>query len=222
MEFKAIEASETYAVRVRVAVGEPLLRVLVIEKIQRNHQVKVRHLDGPHAGMEEFFPQRNFIARWKEAKAFLRDEQRMTAVYNRSAEVYDRVTEETLQLICESSGETDINVHSGGRVTGGRLALERFAARSGLTPPFDALDATAFLDRYGEYHMSLIGGERLARAFAATEPDGVTLDIEAEDEKLLAQGSGPGDHSGTTIFGKGALPSPSLANGPASNTSCNG
>lgn len=62
MEFKAIEASETYAVRVRVAVGEPLIRVLVIEKIQRNHQVKVRHLDGPHAGMEEFFPQRNFIA----------------------------------------------------------------------------------------------------------------------------------------------------------------
>lgn len=146
----------------------------------------------------------------------------MTAVYNRSAEVYDRVTGETLRLIFESSGETDINVHSGGRVTGGRLALERFAARSGLTPPFDALDATAFLDRYGEYHMSLIGGERLARAFAATEPDGVTLDIEAEDEKLLAQGSGPGDHSGTTIFGKGALPSPSLANGPASNTSCNG
>ncbi len=41
--------------------------------------------------------------------------------------------------------------------------------------------------------MSLVGGEKLARAFAAAEPNSVTLDIEAEEEKLLAQGYGPGD-----------------------------
>ena len=143
--------------------------------------------------MEEFLPQRNFIVRWKEAKAFLRDEQRMTAVYNRSAEVYDRVTADTLQLIFESSGETDINVHSGGRVTGGRAAMERFASRAGAAPPFDALDGTAFLDRRGAYHMSLVGGERLAHAFAMAEPDTVTLHIEAQEAQLLAQGYSPGD-----------------------------
>ncbi|MBK6559949.1 hypothetical protein [Candidatus Amarobacter glycogenicus] len=39
----------------------------------------------------------------------------------------------------------------------------------------------------------MVGGEKLARAFAAAEPNSVTLDIEAEEEKLLAQGYGPGD-----------------------------
>ncbi|MGE0598982.1 MAG: hypothetical protein AB7J35_04045 [Dehalococcoidia bacterium] len=193
MEFKAIEVGIDYAIRLRVTVGEPFIRVRALEKVQRNHQVKVRHLDEPHVGMEEFLPQRNFIAPWKEAKAFLRDEQRMTAVLNRSAEIYDRVTVETLQIIFESSGETDINVHSGGRVTGGRAAMERFAARAGMAPPFESIDGTAFLDRHGEYHMSLIGGEKLARAFALAEPDAVTLWVETHEAELLAQGYGPGD-----------------------------
>ena len=56
MEFKASEAGKEYAVRTKVAVGEPLLRVAAIEKVLRNHQVKVRHVDEPHAGREEFFP----------------------------------------------------------------------------------------------------------------------------------------------------------------------
>lgn len=193
MEFKSVEVGNEYAIRLRVAGGEPFVRVLALEKVQRSHQVKVRHVAEPHVGMEEFFPQRNFIVPWKEAKAFLRDEQRMTAVYNRSSEVYDRVTADTLQLIFESSGETDINVHSGGRVTGGKAAVERFVARAGLEPPFDRLDTTAFLDRLGEYHMSLIGGEALARAFALAEPNSVTLYIETQEAELLAQGYGPGD-----------------------------
>ncbi|MBK6559950.1 hypothetical protein [Candidatus Amarobacter glycogenicus] len=66
--------------------------------------------------MEEFLPQRNFIVPWREVKAFLRDEQRMTAVYNRSAEIWRLTGPDAYSLlIFESSGETDINVHSGGR-----------------------------------------------------------------------------------------------------------
>ena len=100
-----------------------LVRVRVIEKVARNHQLKVQHLGETHAGMEEFVSQRQVVVRWNETKAFPRDEQRLQAVFARSADCWDRVTGDAVQLIFESSGETDINVYSVGRVTGGSAAI---------------------------------------------------------------------------------------------------
>ncbi|MEX0783511.1 MAG: hypothetical protein WD557_12745 [Dehalococcoidia bacterium] len=47
MRFIDVEVGEEYGLRLKVAVGQPLHRVLVLDKVQRNKQVKVRHLEEP-------------------------------------------------------------------------------------------------------------------------------------------------------------------------------
>lgn len=55
MEFRAIEIGRE-AVRIRAAVGEPLLHVVAVDKVQRNHRVRVRHLGSPHQGWRSSLP----------------------------------------------------------------------------------------------------------------------------------------------------------------------
>lgn len=57
-----------------------------------------------------------------------------------------------------------------------------------MTTPYDNLDATFFLDRLGQYHTSLLGAERVARSFAAAEPESVTMYVERREQELLADG----------------------------------
>lgn len=47
VRFIDVEVGEEYGLRLKVAVGQPLHRVLVLDKVQRNKQVKVRHLEEP-------------------------------------------------------------------------------------------------------------------------------------------------------------------------------
>ena len=190
MEFARILSGQEYGARLKVGVGQPIVRVRVLEKVQRTKQVKVRHCGEPHEGMEEFLHQRNIVVPWKERRPFLSDEGRLEAVFQASADYGDQITEATVQLIFESSGESDVNVHSRGRVSGHEDALFRFASRAGVTD-LTSLDATFFIDRFRTAHLSLRGGELLARAFAAAEPDSVTMYVAAHEQELLERGYDP-------------------------------
>ncbi len=148
MRFVDIEVGAEYALRLKVSEAEPLLRVIVLSKVPRNHQVKVRHLGEPNAGMEEFFGIRHFLCSWKERRRFLTDEARLRVVRERSAGV-DFTLKDAVSFVLGCTAEPGFWLHSDG-------------------------------------HLS-------ARAFAAAEPDTVTMEVAAIEERYSALGYAPGE-----------------------------
>jgi hypothetical protein len=181
VQYREIQVGQEYGVRLRLAAGEPLIHVAVVDKVDRTKQVKVRHVDEPHAGMEEYVAFRHVVVSWKERRRFLSDEQKLAQVREMSAGV-DFVTKEAVQFVLEATGENAFFVHSDGHLSADHEPLLRVAVRARLTPDPDALDPHAFVDRDGNVQMTFAGAEKLAMAVAAAEPDTVTMYVaEAED-----------------------------------------
>ena len=89
MRYQDIVGGEEYGLRIKVAMGQPLVHVRALERRDRNKQVKVQHLDEPDAGMEEWLPFRHFVVAWKERKHFLPEEAQLERVKQRSNEAFD-------------------------------------------------------------------------------------------------------------------------------------
>jgi hypothetical protein len=66
-------------------------------------------------------------------------------------------------------------------------------ARAGVAGSATELHPLAFADRFGRVHIPTEGAEPLARAFAAAEPESVTMHLEAHEREMHARGYEPGD-----------------------------
>jgi hypothetical protein len=192
MEKADIEPHRRYAIRERVSEGEPLQRVEVVDRV-RNAKWKVRFLDEPNPGLLDYISSKQIVCRWAERHRFLRDEQRLVVIDSLDENVIDgHPRTEAVSLVLASSGEPDAALWRG-RLSISPDQLERIMARAGLQGKGADIDPLAFVDRHGEAHVPFRAAERLAQAFAATEPKTVLLAVRQEEDRLEAAGWLPGE-----------------------------
>jgi hypothetical protein len=75
--------------------------------------------------------------------------------------------------------------------------LQRIVDRAGLAEQPTDLHPLGFVDRHGDVHLPLDGAERLARAFAAAEPENVLMYIDDREEELRRGGNVPATATST-------------------------
>jgi len=170
----------------------PLVRVKVLQTISRAGQVKVCHETGDLAGLEEFVHSREVLCRWGQRAALLRDEERMDRLRALRLERVDTVVVDAANVVFNASGEYSVAII--GRTptfSAPREAVERLMARAGMGGRLCDLDrAYGWVDRHGEFRMSVPAAVRLAKALALAEPDMVIHAIGIQEAANLARGYG--------------------------------
>jgi len=145
--------------------------------------------------MEECVQPGCLVVEWRERQAFLRDEERAKLVKTASREDSGPVRREAVEWILGSTGEADAEgLGRDGVLVADVEAVRRVAARAGITEPVEDLHPLAFVDRHGCLHLPYAAAEKLARNFAAAEPQTVLLHVEGLEKELRAEGYLPGRH----------------------------
>jgi hypothetical protein len=194
MESAALEIGRLYAYRENRRAKSEMLKVKLIAKVGRGGKVKVRFEDGPHPGLEEYVRTANLIVSWGDRKAVLRDEERSQRIDDYSQRSRsDHAIVEAVSSILASSGEPSAGAAIGG-LSMPEPELERIMRRAGLDGEPANLHHLAFRNRHGDVEMPLDGAEKLARAFAAAEPETVLMYLDDQESTLKHQGYRPGDH----------------------------
>jgi hypothetical protein len=168
------------------------LKVRLVEKVGRKGAVKVRFESGPHVGLEEYIRSRQLVIRWGDRKLLLRDERRTAELDAYAERVADKTLAEAASLVLDATGEPAAYV--GNPVTGmPEDELQRICDRAGLTTPPVHLHRLGFCDRFGTVHLPLDTMVAVAQAFAAAEPETVTLYLDDQGEELRLKGTMPGE-----------------------------
>lgn len=210
VERSALLEGRFYAYREKVSAGTPLLKVKLIEKVAGRPKVKIRFEDGPYPGLEEYVLTRRLVVPWGERKALLRDEERLQRLEEHARGVgRNAALGEAVAAVLASSGEPSAWAEWDG-VSMPEDELERIARRAGLEKPVAELHPLAFCDRRGDVHLPLEAGEMLARAFAAAEPETVSMAIQDREEELRLAGNVPGQRYMHDIL-RGHLPGFAIA-----------
>jgi len=181
-----------YAFREKRTVGEPFLKVKLLEVVGRGGRVKVEYEDGPHPGLTEYVHTRQLVIAWGERQAYLKDEQRHEQLKKTAAEFNDKAIATAVEAILESTGEDDACLMGDG-MTISRSALQRLLDRCGIDTDPLRLHGHAFVDRFGQIHLPPQAAEVIARAFAAAEPEIVLMHLHDQEEELKARGYDPGE-----------------------------
>jgi hypothetical protein len=71
METESLVVGHRYAFREKRGIGQPMLKVKLLDIVGRGGKVKVQYEDGPHPGLEEYVSTRQLIVPWGERQAFL-------------------------------------------------------------------------------------------------------------------------------------------------------
>lgn len=191
MDGASLVVGRSYAFRERVTTGAPIRRVKLVDIVGRRGKIKIRYEDEPHEGLEEYVSTRNMIVPWGEVRALLRDEKRHAALVE-DLSWPDRVNRQAADAVITASGE-DVWAGENGILVGDPAAIERLMQRAGLAPNLSELHPLAFVDRKDRAFVPFAGTEALARAFAAAEPETVTMAIEDQEAEWKHGGYGPGD-----------------------------
>lgn len=170
----------------------PLLKVVLVAKVGRKGKVKIRFDDGPHPGLEEYVTTRQLVSTWGERKAVLRDEERTARLLGHARAAADKAVAGAASAVLESTGEPGAYVAE--LVTSMHEdELQRICDRAGIDITPADLHPLGFRDRRRNVHLPLDGMVRLAQAFAAAEPNTVTLYLDGEEEELRLKGNMPGE-----------------------------
>ena len=189
MQTDALVEGRFYAFREKRGAGAPMLKVKLLEKVGRRGHVRVRYEDGPHPGLEEYVATRQLVVSWGDRKALLRDEERFARIEQTVKR--DSAREEAISTVLAASGEPSAG--AGNWVSMPEDEIQRIADRAGLSEHPAELHPLGFVDRHGEVQLPLDGAERLARAFAAAEPENVLMYIDDHEEELKRRGNVAGD-----------------------------
>jgi len=163
-----------------------------VAKVGRRGHVKVRYEDGPHPGLEEYVKTRQIVVPWSDRRVFLRDEEQFERLHEHAKGVRGGAIVDAIRRILESSGEPSAGAEVGG-LSMPLDEVENITMRAGLEGPPEKLHPLGFVDRQGDVHLPLEGAERLARAFAAAEPQTVLMYIEDFEEQYRAKGYAQGE-----------------------------
>ena len=194
MESSQMKIGRDYLYREKRAPGSPHQRVKLLAKVGRACKIRVRFIDGPFPGLEEYVHCGRIIVPWSESKAFPRDEQRRRRLEEISLPQYSHVVAEAILTVFAATGDETGCVNGDGVLDGNAAALRRVAQRAGIKKPVEELGRESFVDRFGRLLLSFDGALTLAMAFAKAEPEKVLLLIENEEAELRAKGYEPGEH----------------------------
>jgi hypothetical protein len=194
MESAALEIGRLYAYRENRRAKSEMLKVKLIAKVGRGGKVKIRFEDGPHPGLEEYVRTAHLIVSWADRKAVLRDEERSQRIdeYSRGSHA-DHAIVEAVSSILASSGEPSAGAGVSG-LTMPEQEIARIMGRAGVDGEPATLHHLAFRNRHGDVQMPFDAAEKLARAFAAAEPETVLMYLDDQESTLKHQGYRPGDH----------------------------
>jgi hypothetical protein len=181
-----------YALKLRPRVrDEPLHEVELVALVGRGARVKVRHCGGELAGLEEFVFTRQVLFPWTELRAVLRDLDRLDQLQAASVGA-DPVVAEAAADVLEASGETTGFDHAERGISIDLPSAKRLMARARLKGDPVDLAPEAFVDRQGELQLPYPAVERLARAFAAAEPDTILMWVDDCETRYRLEGNEPG------------------------------
>lgn len=154
-------------------------------------QVKVRHVAGELADLEEWVRPAHLLVPWREWPRRLRHEQREAALAAATPTTsHDHVLAEAATTAFEAAGENGVYVdeHRGYTRRLDTSALERLAARAGWNPGRRPWTTTpSFVDHADAWVANTVL-VALARDFATANPDVVTLYIDSQEQQWAAAG----------------------------------
>lgn len=193
MQNSELVEGRRYALREKRSAGSPMRKVKLVAKVGRRGMVKIRWEDGPHPGLEEYVRTAQLIVPWGDRAAFVRNEQRHAQLDAYARDRRDPAVEEAVSAVLASSGEPSAGAW-GGTVSMDEAEIERIMRRAGLEGRAIEMHPLAFRDRStGDICLPLECGETIARAFAAAEPETVTMYLDDHESELKAGGYAPGE-----------------------------
>lgn len=189
MQKADIKVGEEYALREARTPDTPLQHIRILEHIRRN-KWRAEWID-PNPGLKDYVESQYLVVRWKERKAFLRDEESERRLREHNARLGGAggsPVAEALQQIFEGVG--DKLIFYGDVLEGDPDALGRVKERARLDPAKHSV--VTYTDRHGRIHVPFDEALELGRAFCAVEPSTVLTGVESTEREWSQEVTQPG------------------------------
>jgi hypothetical protein len=188
-----IQIGKDYALREKRASGTPFQRVRILEHI-RGTKWKVEWVE-PNLGLVHFVDSSWLICRWKDHKAFLKEEENAERLRKHNEQQGYRNDDSpvalALSVVFESTG--DEATFYRGTLSGPPAAIDRVRARARVEEGKNS--PAAYIDRRGELHLPFDEAVELARRFCAAEPAPPLAKAESVERKWAEEARHPdGDY----------------------------
>jgi hypothetical protein len=191
MQKSEIKPGEEYALREAKSPDAPVQHVRILQHA-RGKRWKAEWVE-PNPGLVEYVESQNLLVRWRERKAFFRDEEherQLRSDNERHNYQESSPTAHALYEVFESTGEKELQFYRG-VLTSPPGVLERFRTRASAAQVKES--PHRYVDRQGIVHVPFAEALELAKAFCAAEPSPVLADIEATERKWAQEASQPGN-----------------------------
>lgn len=190
MEKASIKVGEEYGIRERRRPGEPMQHIRILERV-RGNKWKAEWID-PNPGLKDYIESRFIIVRWKDRKAFLRDEDNERRLHEHNAQAGykhdDAPVESAVLQVFEEVGD-DVHFYHG-VLSGSPDALTRVKDRARLDSTKHS--PVTYVARDGKIHAPFDEALELARAFCAAEPNTVLVGVESTEREWSEKAGRPG------------------------------
>ncbi len=191
MQKSEIAVGEEYGVREIPKTGASLQHVRIIQHV-RGTKWKAEWID-PNPGLVDYLESKTLVVRWKERRAFLKDEESDTQFWRaieRQGYQRDSPIDNALTEVFESAGERSLSYYRGA-LTGMPDELERLRSRA--KSEHLKQSPYTYIDRYGTIHVPFDEAVELAKAFCAAEPSTVLPRVETTEREWSIKASQPGN-----------------------------
>ena len=186
-----IKVGKEYALREKRVPGTPFQRVRVIDHV-RGTKWKVEWIE-PNPGIVHYAESSWLITRWKDRKAFLKEEADAELLREHSERQGYRGENSPVALalgeVFESTGD-GVSFWRG-CLSGSAAAVDRIRARAGVEEGKNS--AFAYVDRQGMLHLPFDEALELGRRFCAAEPATVLVKAEAVEREWAQDVQRPGN-----------------------------
>jgi hypothetical protein len=185
-----IKAGEEYAIREKGSPNATLQCVRILQHA-RGTKWKAEWIE-PNQGLVDYVESKNVVVRWKERKAFLRDEEaerQLDADNERHGYKEDSPVVNAVTSVFEAVGEKGLTFYRG-ELAGPPDALNRVRKRAEVEQSKQS--PYTYVDRHGTVHVPFSEALSLAQAFSAAEPAAVLVDAESTERKWSVEASQPG------------------------------
>ncbi len=190
MQKSEIKIGEEYALRETLKPNEPFQHVKILQHIRRN-KWRAEWIE-PNPGLLDYIESQHLVVRWKDRKAFLRDEEQARQLEEdneRQGFTKASPLDNVLSQVFESVGENGLSFYRN-MLSGPPEALERVKERA----RFDRTKNSpyTYVDRHGTVHVPVAEALEIAKAFCAAEPSTVLVEVESTEREWSQEASQPG------------------------------